>query len=872
MATIILILGRPVFWLLLGVLALLLFGLAWWLRLRWMPAWAIRLALVGLALAGLLTPRSEVLPRETPQREVLVVDQSDSLSADARLEVQFKAQAWHSAAENRLVVAVGARPQVVVDPEFAWPVVDGRSSNLKAALEQASELLGDNPGRVILASDGQVSQPDDVESILKGLVGQGHAIDLVHLSSRLNPGDGFVGTIGSPSNIWAGMPFEVILPVYPPSNGRLVDIQLVINGQASTVTGSLLQENSYRFQVPAQEQGITTLQVTANFASAEGAPDPFPANDSAFAALQVFPAPRVLFLTARPDLGAVQRMHRALLENGLQVDLLAPERLPTDLETLQAYRVIFLHNLLASQLTHEQMLSLQVFVARLAGGLVFLGGRNSYTLGGYQSTMLEHLLPVKLEPPPRSERPPITFLLVMDRSASMQISQGRDAPRPINLAKEAALRVIETMRSQDFLGVLTFTDEFGWDVPIRELGSGLALREAMDAVSQVEASGGTRMYQVMQQALEGMLGVSEGAPASRHILLLSDGESSDGNMREFRELATAIGDQGISISTIAFGEGADADLMEEIAKAGRGRFYVVNRADDLPRIMVYESQAARSENMQAGLTGFRLGEADHPILSGMSLSMLPLLEGYNALSSKADEGAEDVLVSASFGDPILSAWQYGLGRVIAWSGDIGEEWGEPWPADEGEGRFWSQVVRYAFANPSLGPAEVNVRVESTDLVIEAAILHPNGSPADLALVSFTYTDPAGQAHSYRIPQVSAGTYRLEILRPPEGAYRGLLAYSLEGGGPVEVAASFAVNPPDEWLPVDHDYGLENLAAWVKSSQGAIVDLNEFAAFEPDPTPRIHTQTDRRGWRWLIFFLVILWPIEIAIRRRWLPWV
>jgi len=452
------------------------------------------------------------------------------------------------------------------------------------------------------------------------------------------------------------------------------------------------------------------------------------------------------------------------------------------------------------------------------------------------------------------------------------------AERPIALAREAAMRAIETMQPQDYVGLLTFTDQFSWNVPVHQLGSGLELREVLDAVSQVEATGGTQMYQAMVEGLAALGSLPPGAPSARHVLILSDGQSNDGSLETFRQLAQSGQQAGITISTIAFGEDADTDVMAEIAEAGNGRYYAVSQAGDLPRILIYESQAARSENIQAGQTSLKPGEAGHPILSGLSPSQLPVLSGYNALSSRAEEGAEDVLLSSSFGDPILSAWQYRLGRVVAWTGDLGEEWTGDWPSAERAGLFWSQVVRYAQASPALGPAQVSVQVEATRLSVDASILDAGGMPVNHSQVRFSYADAAGEIHSFAMPQTGPGLYHLELPTPPEGAYRATIDYQDENGQAVEAPAPFVVNSPAEWLPQLTEAGepdpARNLQRWAERTGGSLALLETHLASGTQPQAGAAGAASARRapwWQWALLALVLLWPLEIAIRRRWLPW-
>ncbi len=891
MAAISYLLTNPLLWLVFLALALGLLLLAWRLRLRWRPAWLLRLALLALVLLGLFWPaRRGGEAQAVPPRTVLVVDQSDSLDEAGRQQAWQQAMQWQAGGEDRLVVAFGAQAEAVAASAGGVPrspQIDGRASDIAGALRLAGGLLGAAPGRVILASDGRTPDTLAVDQAVAELARQGHRLDSLPLSERPAANDLAVGQLNAPTRLWSGTSFDVLAPVYEASGAGKAQVSLWIDGRASGIepegVGSLAgpagRASAYRFHVPSLPAGIATLEVRAAWpegtAGGEASSaDPFLENNAAFGVLQVFPAPKVLFVTAQPGTPAVERLTGALSDRDVVVDVQGPEGLPTRLEQLQQYGVIVLHNLLASQLSGEQMSALQIFVSRQAGGLVVLGGRNSYLLGGYQGTRLEPMLPVKLEPPPRSERPPIVFQLILDRSSSMSNRDPRSENTPIALAREAAMRTIETMRGEDYLGVLTFSDDPSWDFPLRAIGDAAGLRAALDAVSRVDADGSTYMFKAMQEALANMSSLPADAPRNRHILVLSDGQSTDGSDEEFMQLVQQAQQQGITISSIALGQDVNGELMQRLAEAGKGRFYAVKDADDLPRILLAESQAARSENVQEGQTSLKVSAAGHPILSGLSPRLLPPLTGYNALQSKAAEGAEDVLVSASFDDPILSIWQYGLGRVTAWTSDLGEEWMGSWPAGD-EGAFWAQVVLYTLVDPGLGPAQVQAEVDATQLNVQAAIYTPAGEPLNLADVTFTYVDAQGQAHAFYLLQSGAGLYQLRLPRPEAGAYRAVVRYE-QNGQRFEVPAPFVADPPAEWLPAaDGANGgpaTGNLSAWAAATGGTLTSLDQ-ALSPAQPAAAATAQARSIDWRRLLLLAALLyWPVEIAVRRRWMPWM
>jgi len=220
-----------------------------------------------------------------------------------------------------------------------------------------------------------------------------------------------------------------------------------------------------------------------------------------------------------------------------------------------------------------------------------------------------------------------------------------------------------------------------------------------------------------------------------------------------------------------------------------------------------------------------------------------------------------VLVSADFEDPLLSVWQAGLGRVAAWTGDLGEEWAGDWVAWDGWGRLWAQLVRYTLPDPSLGGSRVGVEVTPQGVQVRAQVLSSAGIPRNGVPLEFAYIDQEGQMRRFAMPQVEPGLYQVQLDRPPEGVYRGVVRYEDESGFPVEQAAALAVNYPAEWQPAPGDQAVELSE---RSLSWSDLNTNEPISGSADETIRGVLQN-------LVLALVLLWPVEIAIRRRWMPW-
>jgi Ca-activated chloride channel homolog len=847
---------QPLFWGALIILILSFLFLAYRLRLRWLPAFFLRTLFIGLILFSIYSPRGEFFSRPLPQRQVLLLDLSDSISMTTRQNYMDLARGWQSLDINRILIAFGSNVETILSKEETWPVIDGRGSNLSGALAKAGEYLGSTPGQIIIASDGLVPEEMEIDRIILELHALGHQVDVIKLDAAVDLQDISVGELLAPLNLWERTPFTAIFPVFAPTSGD-VTLRFYMDGAlySEQVEHVSRGENYYLFSAETHVKEVMTLEASATWDR-----DPRPENNRSFTVLQVFDSPKALFVTQTED--SVIGLIDSLAEAGIKTAIVSPDALPTDLRFLGEYQVVFIHNLLAKDMSFEQMLALKIFVSEMGRGLVFLGGLNSYTLGGYQDTILESILPIKLEPPPREQRPPSTFVIVMDSSSSMAIAS---EVRPIELAREAAMRAVEILTPDDYVGVMSFSHIPFWDVPVARVGEGLTLRRALDSVSQIQASGGTNMMAALQLALEDL--GKNNLTGSRHLLLLSDGRSSDGSPEFFTGIAIEAQDMGISISTIALGEKSDKELMQQIAELSGGRYHLAIDPNELPEIMISESRAARSENIQTGETALVPGDPSHPVLSGFSPIEIPHLLGYNALSSKENEGSEDILISTTFGDPILSSRQYGLGRVIAWMGDGGELWSREWPEWDKLGMFWAQVVRYALPNPALDPAQIEIQATDTALKIKAHINNQEGLPLNFIDPEFSYADQENTVHSFLLNQAAPGFYNLDIPLPLAGAYRAVVSYN-DGEESRDVPAQFAVNYPSEWRSIPADVGNENLDRWMRTGKGKEVSLET----DGEAEKLVLSQVNRsQPWWRLLLAAVILWPLEIAIRRRWLPW-
>jgi hypothetical protein len=78
-----------------------------------------------------------------------------------------------------------------------------------------------------------------------------------------------------------------------------------------------------------------------------------------------------------------------------------------------------------------------------------------------------------------------------------------------------------------------------------------------------------------------------------------------------------------------------------------------------------------------------------------------------------------------------------------------------------------------------------------------------------------------------------------------------------------------VNYPPEWKPSEYLLGRAELDKWVESTNGKYISLEEIQSV-PSETVESSVRLEE-VWDKLLLAVIVLWPLEIAIRRRWLPW-
>ncbi|PAY15600.1 chloride channel protein [Rhodopirellula sp. SM50] len=709
-----------------------------------------------------------------------------------------------------------------------------RGTDLEAAVRTAiASMPPSRVRRVVLLSDGNATGGGDV---IAAAAEGGVPVWTVPLPSRSDP-EVQLTRVDAPTQVRQGQPFfvEVIVSSNRDTEGYIDlyrgDIQ--IGDEDPKPVKIKKGENTFRFR-----QTVLGKRQESFAARLRGFDDTLLDNNAAETVVYAQGRPRVLLVD--PDLDQTDSLRWALDEQSIDVEVRPPEGIPSDLTEIQGYECLVLSNVPATAMSMRQMDLIRIYVKELGGGLVMLGGDQSFGLGGYYRTQVEEILPVRSNFEKEREKPSLAMMLVIDKSGSM-------GGQKIELAKDAARAAVELLGPRDAIGVIAFD---GSAYTVSELRSTSDKGQIIDAISTIEASGGTNMYPGMVDALDALRGATA---KLKHVILMTDGVSSPG---DFQGAASDMSANRITLSTVALGQGASEDLLEELSQIGGGRYYFCDSPDAVPQVFAKETvEASKSAINELPFTAQLVRPT--AVLEGIDLELSPLLLGYVVTRPKPT--AEFILASEA-GDPLLAWWRYGLGMSVAFTSDAKNRWAGEWLAWPDFGPFWAQVIRHAMRKDDNRGVFVDVRREGETTFVSLDSVDQNGAFIENATTELTMIDPGLGRQKLAMRQTAPGRFEAEIKTDRRGAYHLDLAQTRQSGSTQRSSRGISVGYSDELrlLPT----ATSTLQRIATVSGGRFDPTPESIAERIDATAREPMPL----WPWLLMIAMSIFVADVALRR------
>lgn len=856
------------FWLL---LILPVIALVWFIvgrRGQRLSRTAVLLRLLVFALLAVTLAQPLLATGGNAATTIFVVDRSKSLTASTSgAATDWVNAALHDAGSNdrAAVITFGANPTVAESVTKANDIGDGWTNQQLSATDQdftdiesslalARALPAGGSRRIVLLSDGAENVGAAMNQVAEAAADH-TPVDVVPLTG-VSDRDLRLDGLDAPSSVWQGETVNLLATIAGGAGGSGT-LDLVVDGavkssQQITFPAGL---SSYPFALSDLTPGFHAIAVRVS--SNDNSLDPYPENDVFPAAVVVRDKPQLLLVA--PNGSDPGTLRNGLQQGGAAVTVTAPERLPSRLSELGTYDAIVLDNVPANALTVDQLAGLQEATRTLGRGLIVVGGTSSYGPGNYAGTTLEQTLPVTVKVTNSQQRPKVALLMIIDKSGSMSYDPTNEGTSKIDMAKKAAELAAESLQPGDEFGVLVFDEDQSWAVPMTTINGQSDLTKIDQSISQIQADGGTEIYPALSVGLDAIRNTDAQV---KHVILMSDGNSRTGTKSSYMKLLKDASTDHTTVSTIAIGSDADTDLMSYLADNGGGKYYYTDKPSDIPKFTLAESKGLGSEAIIRGQFQ-AIQTSPSQILQGFKPQDLPALEGYDYAQAKPDA---QVVLTSDRGDPVLSAWQYGLGRVVAWTADDGADLAAPWANWQQYSKFWSGMVRWALPDPDNRPIQVNVTRQGTDATITVTATAPQGGLVDLATTTATITTPSGGVlKDLSLYQSGPGQYQRQISAPASGAYK-IEVHQQRGNQPLDELDGFAIPPSPELEPATGADTL--LKAIAGRTGGRVLSLEDPSkAFSDNGLQGSPLRNYTPLWYVPLALALALFLVEVGLRLR-----
>jgi Ca-activated chloride channel family protein len=862
--------ARPVaLWLLAAVPVFLLLGFVYGDRGRRLPRAALWLRVTTIVLLALALAEPLLTTGSDSSHTVFIVDRSQSIAPSVASEATEWVEAALANAEGSAraaVITFGGSPRLTQPAERAsdigssWaesPLPDAEigTTDIRSAVALARALPLGGERRLVLLSDG-VENVGDVLSQAAEAAADGVPIDVVPLAG-VGVDDLRIDGASAPRSTWQGEPFGVLVSVASGDGGE-GSVELWINGSLAQSIPATFNAGltSFEFDVADLEPGFHAMEVRVTSTTAT---DTYPENNAQPLAVVVRDQPHLLLVAPEgSDSGTIQG---ALERRGASIELTLPSDVPSRLSAIAEFDAIVLNNVPVGMLTLDQLAALREATRSLGRGLIVLGGTSAYGPGGYAGTVLEETLPVTVKVTEGRQRQRVALLFIVDRSGSMSYDPLGGSSK-IDMAKEAVTRAANSLADGDITGILAFDNEQQWIVEMTEITGDETRQQIADRVAAVQPGGGTEIYPALSLGFDAISNVEADA---KHIVLLTDGKSRTGTRESYQHLLDQVVGANTTLSTIAVGEDSDQELLQFLSEEGNGRYHFTNRPDDIPRITLEEAQSAGSQSVLRGV--FQpIQIQPSPIMTGFDPELLPQLDGYDFAEAKPNA---QVVLTSDRNDPLLAKWQYGLGRVVAWTGDDGADFSRAWTSWDRYDEFWSGVVRWALPDPDAPPLRIAAEREGAETVLTVDALAADGAYVDLAETRAMVTTPTGAVIDLALHQVAPGQYQARVEAPDPGAYQVELIQQ-RGDESLRELSAFAVSPSPELQPrPDGPSLLRTIAA---RTGGRVLSLDDAGrAFRAENSGGESLPRFRPVWYLPLTLGLLTLLAEIAVRMGFSPW-
>ena len=704
------------------------------------------------------------------------------------------------------------------------------------------EVIGASENNnIVLVSDGNSNYGKDLFEAISFVSNSGTRVFAVRQTPVHND---MSVEISSPKNLIVGNVNVLNIIVRQAQNNARYRLDVEIDGKAVNLADSNVIQTEQTKTIPVSVVFTNLGKHEIKATIAPLSEDWFGVNNLFYKSVYVVPKPKILAVTE--DTGSPLYKIASNLYETTSV-----KNVPDD---LRQYKAVIIDNKGAAQLSAD---TLRKYVAE-GGGLVVVGGDLAYDKGNYNNSPVESMLPIISRA--AEYRGGKNVVIVLDASGSTSSVVGIN---PITVGEKLvyeeertvigeldalAISVVRNIGRDSNVGVVAFGGKTE-QTDLMSMGSESNRNELEAFIREIGPQSGDnptdmdRGFQVANDLLQH-------ASGSKKVIVLSDGilppEGYDQAVKSGKELKNT----GVDITLI--------QLVGQIPQPGSSRTPHKNYGQlakelgiNVDVFFVTERPNLISEPGDTPLptpTATPEVSYEYPVVAidtnhfiTKYVNITASVTGYNDVTPKL--GGER-LVATTKGKPILTTWNFGLGRAASFTTDNGggmTMWATGVYSGENS-RLISGMINWAIGDPR--PRE-GVVVQAEDIW--------GGSPGRVVITSDA------------LPQVNLDNKPLDLSRTGQTTYEAAINPDKEGFHDLS-GYGIAVNYPLEYRDVGFN---DKLKSAIESNGGRVYDEGEVEGllFMDIKEKAVRTVEEPKSEKMpFLIAALVLFLIEVIIRR------
>jgi len=423
-------------------------------------------------------------------------------------------------------------------------------------------------------------------------------------------------------------------------------VHLKVSVDKEIVIDEMTKENSHLLELEFKEG---THKIIAEVSAAE---DYFSNNNKFYKSVSVVKKPKILII--RKDSSPSEKIFKELY------DVTFSKSIPDNADD---YYAIIIYDMPANIKGVDKLANYLIDKEGdyYGNGLFVIGGFDSFDRGDYKNSILETYLPVYVGKAAR-KRGSSNIAIGIDFSGSSGgryevikdengkvIGLNKVDSNVQSIEKALAISVIDALGIDNNVGVSIFSTK---SATVQELSPLFRNKEALiDKISRIQQPAGQSYFHI---GLSGTYNLLKDNIGSNNIIFMTDGNTGSSLIRQQTlDTAKTINARGVKIYVVGTGRNIDETFLKNVAYNGGGIYFSADEKNKL-RILFGEPE----ESKFGELFDLFIMNPYHFITKDLELDAS--LYGFNQVIPK---NSAQLLVTTQHGEPAVTVWTYGLGRV-----------------------------------------------------------------------------------------------------------------------------------------------------------------------------------------------------------------